>query len=262
MSGLLRYETADGVATLTLNRPERRNAVSMDLFEALGAAIERAGADPAVRVLVLTGAGDHFCVGSDMTGPHELRVIRGGEDDAERLLRVSGVVTALRGLGKPSVAVVRGGCAGAGLSLALACDLRYAARDAVFNTAFLAVAVSGDLGMCWLLTHSVGPARARELMLLPGKLTAEQAESAGLVTALAGRAELDGVVAGVTARLAASAPLAVAAVRRNLDAAVTLPLADYLPGEVRRMAAVSRTADAAEARAAFAERRTPSFTGT
>lgn len=262
MDELVRYGARDGLATLTLNRPERRNAATPEMFEELLAAVAEAEADRSVRVLVLTGAGDDFCVGGDVSnlrGPGLLADADGGEG---RLLRASAVVSALRNSGKPSVAVVRGGCAGAGLSLALACDLRYVASDAVVNTAFLSMALSGDCGINWLLTDTVGPGRARELMLLPEKLTGTRAHEAGLFTAVAGPGELDGLVAQVTARLAAAAPLAVAALRRNLDAARALSLEEFLPEEARRVLRLFRTSDAAEARAAFAERRAPVFTGT
>ncbi|WP_328379911.1 enoyl-CoA hydratase-related protein [Streptomyces sp. NBC_01020] len=257
------YEVEGAVATVTINRPQRRNAVSMRVFEELRVALERAAGDAAVRALVLTGAGDDFCVGADLTGAPESRVLtgEGREADEQRLVQVAGAVRLLREWDKPSVAVIRGGCAGAGMSLALACDLRYAADDAVFNTAFLTVGLTGDLGIGWLLTQAVGPARARELMLLPEKLTCSQALSVGLVTAAVAADELAGAAGSVAERLAAAAPLAVAGVRRNLDDALRLPLDGYLPREARRIAHAAYSEDAKEARAAFLEKRAPVFTG-
>jgi 2-(1,2-epoxy-1,2-dihydrophenyl)acetyl-CoA isomerase len=260
MAGPVESTTAGGVATLTLNRPERRNAMTPESMAALLAAVEAAHADPAVRVLVVTGAGDDFCVGADVTAQ------TGWSDGAatgpeRRILDAVRVATALRFGPKPSVALIRGGCAGAGLALALACDLRYAAEDARLNTAFLTVGLSGDFGINWLLRVTVGEAKARELMLLPRKLTGGEALAAGLVHEVVRAEELDQRVAGVTARLAAAAPLAVTAIRRNLDRARTTPWVEYIPQETRQIVELFATADFAEARRAFVERRAPDFTG-
>jgi 2-(1,2-epoxy-1,2-dihydrophenyl)acetyl-CoA isomerase len=256
MSPTVLYRTDGPVATVTLNRPARRNAVSTTLFGDLAQALDRAGNDSAVRVVQLTGAGRHFCVGSDLTGPLDQRVVR-GEDaaaDEERLLAASRVVTLLTQMSKPSIAVVRGGCAGAGLALALACDLRYAADTAVFNTGYLSAALTGDLGVSWLLTRVAGPAKARELMLLPGRMPAARAAAAGLVTAVVPADELEACGADAAERLAAFAPQAVAWVRRNLDDALTLSLPAYLPVEARRLLAQCRSDDVSAARTAFADK--------
>lgn len=257
------YRVDGPVATITLNRPERRNAVSLRLLEELRDTLANVAGDAQVRAVRLDSAGDHFCVGSDLTGSRSERIVQGvdPDEDERRLLDVTRIVTLLREMPKPSIAVIRGGCAGVGIALALACDLRYAADTALFNTGYLSAALSGDLGISWLLAHTVGPAKARELMLLPGKVAAGEALAAGLVTAVATDEALDGLAEETAGRLAAAAPAALAEIRRNLDDALVTTLADYLPVEARRILRLSSSEDVKEARAAFAEKRPARFTG-
>ncbi|MGW6459034.1 enoyl-CoA hydratase/isomerase family protein, partial [Streptomyces sp. NPDC055078] len=179
------YRASDGIATITMNRPHRRNAINPALGDGLLDALERAESDPEVRAVVLTGSGDHFCVGaeqSEKAGNHEKSLINASTTASRTtLLRFTRLVTFMYEMSTPTVAEVRGGCAGAGMSLALGCDFRYASTDTVMSTAFLKVAFSGDLGMSWLLTRVVGPARARELLLLSPKVRGEELLTWGLV---------------------------------------------------------------------------------
>ncbi|MGW6455719.1 enoyl-CoA hydratase/isomerase family protein [Streptomyces sp. NPDC055078] len=253
------YAVLDGVATLTLNRPERRNATSWAMIRAATEAAEQAAADPSVRVVVLTGAGGDFSVGTDLkTADDSLRVVRrvSVDDDRSRLLAASRFPRVLADMPKPVIAAVRGGCAGAGMSLAMACDLRYAADTAVFNTAFTALGVSGDLGLPYHLTRLAGPAKARELMLLPEKLSAARAYEAGLLTEVVPAVRLDERIGEIAQRLAAMAPEGLAGAKRNLEAAIHQPWSSYLPDEVDRLIHTIRGDTFAAAKAGFAAPRT------
>lgn len=251
------------VATVTLDNPGRRNAVSVRLLHDLDGVLGQLEAHRDVRVVVLTGAGSSFCVGADLAAPPELRTLRGDsiEEDTARLRVASQVAQRLHLMPQPTVAAVNGACAGAGLSLALATDIRIASDTAVFNTAFLSAGLPGDLGGIWFLTQLLGAARARELFLMPGKFDAHLAAELGLVTEVATAAEFGELTDRIAARLAAAAPLTAQAMKQNLLAAPTLSLADYLGGEVDRMVRCFHTADAREAASAFLERREPAFKG-
>ncbi|GAA4481260.1 enoyl-CoA hydratase [Rhodococcus olei] len=263
MSAQVTHSTENGVATVTLCNTERRNAVSIRLLRDLEDTLTRLEQDRDVRVIVVTGSGDAFCVGADLAAPPELRSLRGDsvEADTARLHAANAVAEHLYRMPQLTVAAINGPCAGAGFSLALAADLRVAADTAVFNTAFLSAGLSGDLGGIWFLTRLLGSARARELFLMPGKFGADDAARLGLVTRVAARDELGAVAATLARRLASAAPLAARAMKQNLHAATVLPLADYLQVEADRMVRSFHTEDAREAAAAFLERREPVFAG-
>ncbi|XRQ12155.1 enoyl-CoA hydratase/isomerase family protein [Actinomadura welshii] len=267
-SGTVLFEFADGVGTVTLNRPERRNAISWGLVQDLLAAIELAGAERGLRVLVLTGAGGHFCVGADMARvasgsaeDQETRTLRGRSvaDDLERLARASTIVEALVAFPMPTIAAINGACAGAGLAVALAADIRLAAETAVFNSAFVSAAVSGDFGSAWLLARTVGDARARALLLDPAKFTAAEASAWGLVTEVTD--DLPARLAELSGKLAAQSPKAMLYAKRNLADAGLATLPDYLRQEVPRMVDCARSDDARQAAQAFLDKRKPVFTG-
>jgi 2-(1,2-epoxy-1,2-dihydrophenyl)acetyl-CoA isomerase len=253
----------DGITTLALRNEGRRNAFAVDLLDDLDRALGELESDPGTRVVVVTGHGSAFSVGADLAAPPARRTLRGDSVDADlaRLRRVGRITERLHRLPQVTVAAVNGACAGAGLSLALACDLRIAAEVAVFNTAFLGAGLSGDLGGIWFATRILGQARARELFLLPGRLPAREAHAAGLVTRVSPDESFTADLAALTARLAASAPRAVRAMKDNLRDADRMSLADYLDVESERMVATFHTADAREAARAFLERREPVFTG-
>ena len=268
MSRTVLFSLDGGVGTVTLNRPERRNAISWQLVEDLLDALGQAASAPDLRVLVVTGAGSAFCVGADLArvgsdsvGDQETRTLRGRStaDDRDRLAHASTIVQTLVSFPVPTIAAVNGACAGAGLSLALAADFRIAAERAVFNTAFVSAGVSGDLGSAWLLTRAVGGARARALLLDPGRITAAEAARLGLVTETV--ADLPARVGELAGKLAAQAPRAMRYAKQNLDDAALVTLPDYLGREVPRMVDSARSGDARRAAQAFLEKRRPVFTG-
>lgn len=251
-------ETRDGVSTVVLNRPGRRNAVSWRLLVQLYDALSRLRDEDSTRVVVLTGAGRDFCVGADLArvasasaADQETRTLRGRsvEDDLDRLTRASRVVELLVTFPKPTVARVNGACAGAGLSLALATDLSVAAPGARINTAFVSAGVSGDLGSAWLLARAAGAARARALLLDPVKMTAEEAVRWGLLTEVAD--DLDLRVSQLAAKLSEQPPLAMQHAKANVLDATTHDLPDYLEREVPRMVETARDVRARAAARAF-----------
>ena len=252
----------DGVAVLTMNRPERRNALSAEMITALGATLAQAEADDAVGAVVLTGAGGAFCAGGDVKGFAE-RSPGAPAESAERRQRANQRATSGRlwRMSKPTVAVLPGAAAGAGLSLAMACDLRYASSSAVFSTAFARVALAGDYGSAWFLVRLVGPARARELLYLSPRLSADDALRLGLVTAVLPPDALEREAHAVARRLADGPRAALASMKENVALALTTPLDEYMDVEVTRHLATSATADHAEAARAFVEKRDPVFGG-
>lgn len=253
------YASAEGIATVTLNRPTRRNSIVGAMLRDLNRALETAAADPDVRVLVLTGAGRDFCPGADLdataadgaSAPDEPRI---GENDFRmvRLLHEMPAVT---------IAAVNGACAGAGFGWACACDVRVAARSAKFNTAFLDVGVAGDMGGPWTLSHIVGPAKARELYLFPGKFDAEEAARIGLVSRVVDDGAFAAEVRAMAERLASKAPLALKALKANFLAAERMTFADYLALESQRHMHLFTTEDTREAFKAVVEKRPPRFRG-
>lgn len=256
-------ERGRGVVTFRLNRPSRLNAMSNEMLDLLLAGVEEVCDDPDVRVIVLTGTGRGFCSGGD------LGAFQGGADDPRPplgtqiglLRRHMRVVELLRSSTAVSIAAVNGPCAGAGLGLALACDLRICGEAAVFRTAFIDAALSGDFGGSWLLTRILGEARAKELYLLNDKISSDEALRIGLVSQVF---EDDAFAAGVAAlvqRLVAKAPIALRHMKSNLDDACRLGFADACEAEARRHVASFRTDDLVEAATAFMERRPAHFVG-
>lgn len=251
------------VAHVVLSNPGRRNAVSWPMMSDLTGVVTQLREDASVSVVLISGEGTDFCVGADLAAPPEARTLRRDSvaGDTERLRSVTDTVTAFHRLPQVTVAAVAGGCAGAGLALALAADLRVASDRAVFNTAFVSAGLSGDFGSAWHLVQTVGPARARQLLLAPGRVDASAALDLGLVTRVVPADELTVEAKAWAGRLAAQAPLALRGAKANLLAAASQDLDEYVPGEVDRMVATFHTADAQEAAAAFLARRAPAFTG-
>jgi 2-(1,2-epoxy-1,2-dihydrophenyl)acetyl-CoA isomerase len=203
--------------------------------------------DERVRAVVLTGAGRGFCAGGDVTGMTQPADAREDLD----LRSIMEIAELLHGMPAFTVAAVNGPCAGAGLSWACACDLRYAARSAVFVSAFLRVGSSGDHGSAWVLTRAVGPAKARELLYLGERVDADEAHRIGLLSAVLDDDALRDHVDAVAAHLAAMPPNAARAMKQNLDDALTLPLGAYLDAETARFAECSGSAEAVAAARAF-----------
>jgi 2-(1,2-epoxy-1,2-dihydrophenyl)acetyl-CoA isomerase len=256
------YEVEDGVATLTLNRPERLNAMGGDMLPLALELLERAAGDDAVAVVVLTGAGRGFCAGGDLSGsgPAELRATtpEGATGALRRLMRSSEL---LREMPKITIAAINGACAGAGFAWACACDLRYAAASAKFTTAFVNAGLSGDFGGSWTLPRIVGPAKTRELYLLGERFDAREAERIGLVSRVLPDGELMKHVREVAAALRAKAPLALRGIKQNLNEGDRLGFAEALDREAERHVRSALSEDAREAARAFLEKRAPRFQG-
>jgi 2-(1,2-epoxy-1,2-dihydrophenyl)acetyl-CoA isomerase len=254
------YESDGGIATITLNRPESLNAMNAELLQGAVAAFEQAAGDAEARVVILTGAGRGFCSGGDLRATGTL-----GSGDTESRI---GVLQAfertsrlLREMPKVTIAAVNGPCAGAGLSWACAADLRYAAQSATFLTAFVNAGLSGDFGGTWTLPRIVGAARAREMYFLSDRVSAEEAERIGLVAKTVPDEELLPHVRSVAERLLALAPLALRRIKENLNDAEDVSFAEALNREADRHVRTGGSEDTREARAAFAEKRAPVFTG-
>ncbi len=258
MSDLLETH-ADGVATLTLNRPDRLNALSETMVASLCEALPRLNLDPNVGAIVLTGAGRGFCAGGDVK--RMAATEQGVEERQEGLRWRHESIRLLRTMGKIVIAAVNGPAAGAGLSLALACDLRLAARSARFRTAFAAVGFSGDFGGSWSLTRLVGTAKARELYYLNPLIDAEEALRLGLVTRVVDDDALASDAHSMAASLAQGPRVAFAYMKRNLHAAETEPLQTVLDMEALGQARTGMTEDHKEAARAFVEKRAPVFHG-
>jgi 2-(1,2-epoxy-1,2-dihydrophenyl)acetyl-CoA isomerase len=258
---VLRIADAEGVRTLTLDRPERLNALTQGLLAELIAALEEAAIDPAVRCLVLTGAGRGFCAGYDLASDDKPAGDIRPDTVAAIMLRDSRAPVLLRRMAKPTIAAVRGPAAGSGLILAAACDLRIAARSAVFKLAFASAGRCGDPGGGYLLTRLLGSALARELFLLDEKIYADRALAIGLVTRVVEEDALDVDVAALARKLAYGPTGAYGAIKRNLNAAETLAFEESIAAEAQANALASLSHDGREAGLAFVERRPPTFRG-
>jgi 2-(1,2-epoxy-1,2-dihydrophenyl)acetyl-CoA isomerase len=265
----LRAEVDDGVAVITMNRPARRNALSEAMMSALGAVLAQVETDDAVGSVVLTGAGGAFCAGGDIKGMAASRADRSG-DGAGRSLdavihrqRLSQRATSGRlwSMPKPTIAAIGGPAAGAGLSLALACDLRYAVPGAVLTTAFARVAFAGDYGGTWFLTRLVGSGKAKELYYFSERLSAEDAERLGIVNAVFPAADFEREIMARARRLAEGPSIAYRYMKENLNRAVAGELGDCMDLEVTHHLHTSLTEDHREATQAFVDKREPRFRG-
>ena len=248
-----------GVLTLTLNRPDVLNAFDAAMHRALAAGLKEAR-DPDVRTVVITGAGRGFCAGGDVkTMP--ARTAQGFEERVEGLRRMHQLPMLLRTMPKVVIAMVNGPAVGAGLGLAMACDLRIAGRSARFGTGFAGVGYSGDFGGSWTLTRLVGTAKARELYFLGDIIDAEAAHSLGLVSRVVEDDALRDETTALARRIADGPRIAYGYMKRNLFAAETEPLAAVLEMEAVHQARAAMTEDHLEAARAFAEKRRPVFKG-
>src|SRR5581483_5797408 len=255
----------DRVALITLNRPEARNSLSDHLTPALRRMIKRVGDDPDVGALLITGAGGAFCSGGDvkgMGGSSATSAMTFSDKVArlrERQRTLTGVLVSVR---KPTIAALPGPAAGAGLAIALACDLRIAAESAIMTTGYARIALTGDYGISWLLTRLAGTARARELMFLSERLDARRCEALGLVNRVVPDNELREAAFALARQLADGPAFAYGRIKDNLDQALTSDLLASLDQEAENMVAAARTTDHREAVRAFVEKRKPSFIGT
>ncbi len=252
---------SDGVATLTLNRPDRLNALSTPIMEGLLEALPRLAQDTAIGVVVLTGAGRAFCAGGDVKSMAAGSVERTVEDAVIHLRSRMEVSRLLHEIPKPTIAMVNGPAAGAGMSLALACDLRIAAQSARFVTAFANIGFSGDFGGSYFLSKLVGTGKARELYYTADPLDAAQALSLGIANRVVADADLADATMQFARKLARGPRIALALMKQNFNAAETGTLTELLDLEARGQIETGRTADHKEAARAFVEKRPPVFTG-
>lgn len=255
---LIDLDVGTGVATITLNRPEALNALTVAMKVELLAAFQELEREPAARAVILTGAGRAFCAGQDLRERLEPDAAPLGVEVRERY---NPIVRAMRALPKPIVGAINGVAAGAGASLALACDLRIASEAASFALAFGRVGLVPDSGATWFLPRLVGTARAAELALLNDPVAAAEALRLGLVSRVTAPEQLFAEARVIAGRLAAGAPRAIALTKRALDAAWDSNLDAALELEAELQDQAGRTNDHAEGIAAFMEKRAPRFTG-
>ena len=262
MSDLLESVT-DGVAVLTMNRPEKLNAMSRAMLDAMLEALPRLADDGSVGVVVLTGAGRGFCAGGDVKAMAEGREFDGDtlEEKASALRAQMETARWLHEMPKPTIAMVRGAAAGAGLSLAMACDLRIASDTARFATAFARVGYSGDFGGSWFLTQLVGTAKARELYYTADILDASQALALNLVNRVVPDAQLEEQTLALATKLARGPRVALRYMKRNMNAAETASLKECLDLEAWHHTRTGFTEDHREAAQAFVAKREPVFRG-
>ena len=260
MSDSITYALDGAVATVTLNRPDALNALTVDMKIALREALERAAEDAAVRAVVLTGAGRGFCVGQDLR-EHADGLAAG--DIALSTVRdhYNPIVRALAAMPKPVIAAVNGPAAGAGASLAFACDFRLASDKANFLMAFARVGLGPDTGASWTLQRLIGYGRAMAMLMLAEPVSAEQALEMGLVNAVVPVDALAGAAAELAAKLASGPTIAYAGIRRALATAAHSDLATALETEAEVQAECGKTADHRGATEAFLAKQQPTFTG-
>lgn len=250
----LLVDDRDGVRTLTLNRPSRKNALDSGLWDALRDALDAVGQDPDVRVLVVTGAGGAFCSGADLSNPGRAHPVR-------KMRVLTDIALLLHELPVPTIAKIDGVAVGAGWNLALGCDFVVATPRSTFSQIFARRGLSPDLGGSWLLPKLVGLQQAKRLALLAETIDADRAHQLNLVTWVESEGTIDAFVDDLAGRLAAGPPVALAQTKALLNEGADRTLREALAGEARAQAVNFATADAPEAFAAFAQKREARFTG-
>jgi enoyl-CoA hydratase/carnithine racemase len=257
-------EVTERVATITLNRPQAKNSLSDDLTPALRRMIRQCGEDPAIGALLITGAGDAFCAGGNVKGMASGSAkaeVTMQERIAELSLRQRTLTGALVAVRKPTLAALPGPAAGAGMALALACDIRIAGESAIMTTGYARIGLSGDYGIAWLLTRLVGTSRARELMFLSDRIDARHGERLGLINRVVPDSELRAAAFALAKTLAEGPAIALGYMKDNLDHAITADLLSSLDQEADRMVRAARTSDHRDAVAAFVAKGRPTFLG-
>ncbi|MCV2889995.1 enoyl-CoA hydratase-related protein [Ruegeria aquimaris] len=264
-STLVLCEVSNHVATITLNNPEKRNAMSGNMTDALSHLLLALDLDPEVWVLILTGAAGAFCAGGDVSSMGG--ALAGGTDpDTDAMIRrlrhaQETVGLRLYNLGKPTIAALPGAAAGAGMSLALACDLRVMADSAFLLPAFGAIGLSGDFGGTWLLSQLVGPSRAKEIYFTNRRISAPDALAFGLANRVVTDDDLQQATESLAAEMACFAPMALRYMKENHNRARVTDLQTSMEMEADRMIRTLQSADHAEGARAFMEKRKPVFTG-
>jgi 2-(1,2-epoxy-1,2-dihydrophenyl)acetyl-CoA isomerase len=249
-------ERADGIVTVTLNQPAKKNAINFEMWGGLVEIFREVGQNPDDRAMVLTGAGGNFCSGADLTG---------GSDDPrhqlDKMQYFSFTALALHEVPKPVIAKVDGVAIGAGLNLALGCDLIVASDRARFSEIFAQRGLSVDMGGSWVLPRLVGLHKAKELLLLAEILDAKEAERIGIVNRVVPQGELDEFVQSWAMRLATGPPLALQMTKRMANSGLQMSLSEMLHWEAMAQTVNGATKDGREAMAAFVEKRPPEFKG-
>jgi len=262
MADTVLYEVHDGLATITLNRPEAMNALNIATKVALREAVESAASDDAVRAVLLTAAGERaFCVGQDLK--EHIGLLAEGSTKVMSTVKehYNPVVRALTEMPKPVVAGVNGVAAGAGFGLALAADYRVAADTAAFNTSFAGVALTADSGISWTLPRVVGPGRAADLLLFPRTMSARDAHDLGIVNRLVPSTELPAEAEKVARALAEGPTVAYGAIKESLAYALSHSLAETLEKEDELQTRAGASEDHAIAVRAFVNKETPKYLG-
>jgi 2-(1,2-epoxy-1,2-dihydrophenyl)acetyl-CoA isomerase len=261
----LLIDVRDGIATLTLNRPHKLNALSPEMISQAIAALERFAGDPEVGCVIVTGAERGFCAGGDVSAMNTAHAAAGGALSFERRVdrqraaqRLSGLLYALP---KVTIAAVNGAAAGAGLGIALACDLRIASDKAKFTTAFAKVGFGGDFGITWPLTRLLGEAKAKELLFLSDVLSAPQALELGLVNRVVPHEQLSSAVHEIAARIATGPQVSYRYMKENVRLASTVDYQTLLDREAWTHLRCGDTDDHREGVKAFVEKRAPRFSG-
>lgn len=256
----IEYEVADGVATITLNRPEALNSLTVAMKQALLAVLQQARTDELVRAVVLTGAGRGFCVGQDLK--EHLAGLEAGDTELSTVrAHYNPIIEAIMSLPKPVIAAVNGMAAGAGAALAFACDIRIAADNSGFLMAFARVGLGPDSGASWTLQRLVGLGRATAMMMLAEPVAAPQALEMGLVSAVVPEADLVSVVDALARKLAGGPTTAYAAIKETTAYAAAHSLTESLAREAEAQARCGGTTDHANAVAAFLAKEPASFIG-
>ena len=261
MSRSVLFDGEGAVATITLNRPEARNALTTEMKDVLLDVLRRSGSDTGIRAVILTGAGQAFCAGQDLREYSELMRSGGTPLDTVRQ-HYNPIITQIATMAKPVIAALPGVAAGAGASLAFACDFRIAARRASLLLAFARVGLSADSGASWTLQRLVGAARATELLMLAEPVSAEQACSIGLLTRVVNDEELAGNVRDLAVRLATGPTAAYGAIKESLLFAASHGLSDSLEKEAELQIRVGQTEDHKAATTAFLNKEQPAFNGS
>ena len=265
MTTELEESISNGIATLSLNRPASRNALTRDMLKQMAQILPRLAQDPSVRLVVLTGKGGAFCAGGDVKGFAQRAADNPNapsfEQSVQSLRAVMEVSQWLHEMPKPTLAVIAGPAAGAGLSLALACDMRIASDDAKLTTAFSKVGLSGDFGGSYFLSHILGAAKAREMYFTAQVILGQEAAQIGLVNRSVPADQLSDAAQAWAQELAALPTIAVGYMKRNLNTALRSSLSDVLDLEALHMIRTFETQDHKSAAKAFVEKRAPKFEG-
>lgn len=255
----LRWEQEGHVVTITLDRPEKKNAMSWTMFEEIGEVFERVTGEGDIRCAVITGAGDAFCSGADLSDPANL--VSGSFELKDRMHQVHRIARAVMTCAKPTIAKVTGIAAGAGCNLALSCDFVVATRAAAFSELFVKRGLVVDFGGTWALTRALPLNKAKELALLGETISAEEADRLGLLNRLCEPGEVDAVTKDLAQRVAALPPRTASMIKENLNRAGERSIEENLDAESITQALSFASDDTREAVTAWLEKREPRFTG-